>query len=287
MKYRMLWVDDSPDWVAPIRESVQEYLEELGFELVADLHTDGSAVTEHLANESVDLIAIDHKLKGSHGDKIIEAIREGDKYTEILFYTADENYRNVLPVQDGVYRAHRRDVETKLRGLIDLTLKRVQTPANMRGCVIAETADIEAILEDILVAHFGDSGGLFRARVLEKGIYDFDKKRQFLMGLIEDRIKACNVVLNGSGGDKVAAQKTKDEFEPLQDILKSFVTDVINTRNLLAHVKEQRDEDGRVVLKSSVIKGSITIDHDWCVKVRKDLAKQRKALEKLAGLPIS
>ncbi|MFA5343100.1 MAG: response regulator [Kiritimatiellia bacterium] len=286
MKYRMLWVDDSPEWVAPIRESVQEYLEELGFDLVADLHTDGSGVTDHLAKESVDLIAIDFKLKGSHGDKIIEAIRQSDKYTEILFYTADENYRAVLPVQDGVYRAHRRDVETKLRGLIALTLKRVQTPANMRGCVIAETADIEALLEDILVAQFADKGSLFRRRVLQKGIYDFGKKYQFVMGLIDDRLKACNVVLSGKGGDKVAEGDLKARLEPLQATLKEFEKEVIRTRNLLAHVKEQLDDQGRVTLKSTIIPGTITIDHAWCVKVRKDLSKQHKALKALTGIPI-
>ena len=288
MKYRVLWVDDSPEWVAPIRESINDYLEDLGFELEADLHQDGSRVLAHLAKAGVDLIAVDFKLKGNFGDKIIEAIRSSDKYTEILFYTADDDYLSVLPAQDGVYRAHRRDVETKLRRLIDLALKRVQSPENMRGVVIAKTTDLEAILEDILIAQFGAKGELFRCRVLNKGIYDFGKKYHFVMGLVGDRITACNVIINnGPDGEKRAAGEIKARLEPIQLILKDFEKDVINTRNLLAHVKEQIDEQGHVILKSTIIRGEITIDHEWCVRVRKCLARQRKAMEELKSIPIS
>jgi len=286
MKYRILWVDDSPAWAKTMTESVEDYLKDLGFDLDVQLHEDSSRVAEFLAKEDVDLIAVDYKLTGPHGDKIIEDIRKSDNFTEILFYTADDDYRNILKPQDGVYRAHRTAVDAKIRKLIELTLKRVQSPANMRGVVIAETTDIEALLEDILVAQFADKGDLFRCRVLDEGIYDFGKKYHFMMGLIKDRVKACNVVLSGKEGDKEAAGELKGRLEPLQATLKEFEKEVIHTRNLLAHVKEQRDDQGRVTLKSTFRPGAITIDHDWCVKVRKDLAKQRKALEELTGISI-
>lgn len=287
MKYRVLWVDDSPDWVAPIRESVKDYLEDLGFELVAGMHQDGSRVLEYLAQEEVDLIAVDYKLKGSFGDKIIEAIRNSDKFTEILFYTADDDYLNVLPPQDGVFRANRRDVEAKLRNLIGLALKRFQSPANMRGVVIAKTTDLEAILEEILVAQFGDKGGLFRDRVLhKKGIYDIDKKWALLMGLIKDKITAYNILIAGPDGDKASAIADKTKLDRLQLILSKFDKEVIHTRNILAHVKEQRDGNGRVMLKSINTSGEITIDHDWCVRIRKTLAAHRIALEELSGFSL-
>lgn len=286
MQYEILWIDDSPEWVAPMQDSIKDYLDDLGLGLIVDLFPDWKGATAHLDKHDPDLIAVDYNLQGLKGDEVVTHIRDKNKFTEILFYTADEDYTKVLQAQDGVYRTSRTGFDDKVRKLIDLTLKRVQLPAIMRGLVIAETTDIEALIEDILVAQFAAKGDLFRARVLDRGIYDFGKKYQFLMGVIDDRVKACNVVLNGGEGDKTKAADLKARLDPLQATLKGFDKDVIRTRNILAHVKEQSDNQGRAFLKSTVVPGSITVDHTWCVQVRKDLAKHRKALEEFAAIPV-
>lgn len=237
MQYQILWVEDRPDWFGPMSESIGEYLTELGFEPVIPLCSDWEGVAKHLASQNVDLIAVDYNLKGIKGDEIVENIRENENFIEILFYTADENWRETLPPHDGVYRASRNDVEDKMRRLIALTLKRVQSPANMRGVVIAETTDLEALIEEILVAHFGEKGKVFQDRVLREEGFTFGKKYQLLMGLLGDRIKVCNVALNSGGKKDEATADLLARLKPLHETLGEFDKTVIWTRNVLAHTR--------------------------------------------------
>lgn len=275
MKYEMLWIDDSPAWVDPMKESIAEYLDELGLNLEVALFPDWRGATTYLDGHDPDPIAVDYNLSELKGDEVVEHIRDKNKFTEILFYTAEEDYTNVLRAQDGVYRTPRAGFDDKVRKLIGLTLKRVQLPAIMRGLVIAETTDLEATIEDVLVQHFGEKGALFRERVLRVPfLYTFKTKYDLLAGLLGDQIKSCNVALNGGGTKDPAVQVRLDQLKKYKAILDVFNAEVVEVRNTLAHVKEDTDAQGRVTLKSIRKDGAtIVIDHEWCVKIRKDLAK--------------
>lgn len=91
LKYNILWVEDAEDWVASVEDSIQEIVEEYGFEFSKRLI---SGKEENIDYNEYDLILMDFNLNNTTGDKIIKDIRDLNVLTDVVFYS--ENSSKIL-----------------------------------------------------------------------------------------------------------------------------------------------------------------------------------------------
>jgi len=284
LNYNILWIDDTPKWVESIKPTLSEHFDDLGYRLVINLVKNGANIVEAIKNPELDLIIVDYQLPKVTGKDLIETIRKKHVLVEIVFYSQAGNPKDKFDTApDGVYFTSREDAEERITAVIDLTLKKAQDINNIRGLVIAETIDLEAKLGDVLVHCFGDQGALFRERLLDPdlALFDFGGKDKLLQGILKDKIKELNKKIadgKGSENDRTLVTALKE----LKAVYKLFTEEVIHPRNTMAHVEKSIDDNGKCILKSRV-KGhrAICVDHDWCIKARKDLIKHMNNLDQI------
>lgn len=284
LDYNILWIDDTPKWVESIETPLKEHCDELGYRLKVMLEKNGANILEAIKNPELDLIIVDFQLPKVTGKELIETIRKKHVLVEIVFYSQAGNPKDKFATPpDGVYFTSREDAEERITAVIDLTLKKAQDINNIRGLVIAETIDIETKLGDVLVRCFGDNGILFRERLLDPdmALFDFGKKDRLLQGILKDKIAELNKqIAEGKGNEK--DKKLVSVLKELKETYKLFPDEVIHPRNTMAHVEKQWDENGKCILKSRV-KGHrpICVDHEWCIKARKDFIKHTENLDQM------
>ena len=97
LEYNILWIDnDIDEYIANGEvESIRSFLNELGFESNIETVDDEANLDNFIFKHKYDLIISDFNLNATTGDVIIQEIRENKRFsTEILFYSAKNNFRN-------------------------------------------------------------------------------------------------------------------------------------------------------------------------------------------------
>lgn len=178
LKYKILWIDDTPEWVELKIDEVRSYLSEFGFDLEYDIKTS----YKDIDFTQYDILAIDYSLSGDeNGVEAMKLVRAEDVYTEILFYSQDgegalreEMKKNSI---DGVYCAYRQDSIDRLKKLIDTTIRKTQEINNLRGLVMAEVSEIDKLIKLILLKlSWTEEHFLDRHKKIEK-FHDDEKKK--------------------------------------------------------------------------------------------------------------
>jgi hypothetical protein len=111
----------------------------------------------------------------------------------------------------------------------------------------------------------------------------FGGKHKLLQGILKDKITELNKkVADGKSSEK--DQTLVAALKELKAIYKLFPEEVIHPRNTMAHVEKSWDENGKCILKSRIKKHRpICVDHEWCIKARKDLIKHMDNLFSVEG----
>ena len=278
LKYEILLFEDDSDYVIAIKDLLEDYLDDLGFELVLNVD-EGDKFDELITKDDWDLILMDYNLKSSRkGDELIRRIRDNEFYTEIIFYSEDSKFDRDLrsDLIDGVFFARGRDsLREKVKKVIKLTLKKNQDVNNMRGLVIAETIDIETKMDDLILSYFGSPEDEIRKvfeKILEPNFVGFttSKKYEFINKICKQR----KVTLNEKREDVIYLTKLHNEFKKIDD-------DIIEIRNILAHTVENPDNKNTLISKINKNNLTINVDYDWCIKTRKDIIKHSENLDEL------
>ncbi|MBV5283371.1 MAG: hypothetical protein JZU53_13155 [Paludibacter sp.] len=291
LEYRILWVEDNKSWYETTKELFTDTLDELGFRLVSKKCENIDEVKAEISKnwlKEYDLLLVDFTLKNSEsGDKIIEFIRgiqEQPILTDIIFYSsAVENVRESMHKLglEGVYSADRNEIDTKFDLVVNTTIKKVQDINNMRGLVMAEVAELDNKMIDLLKRYvdglkseqkqeFIDKRKKRVLESLEKMINDFTDISE--VSIFEHRdfntyhkwMSVKNLVKNIDDKDI----KTK---------LNEYEKEIIQKRNKLAHVKEITGENGERTLAD----GDFIFNDEICREIRKDLQKHAENFEKI------
>ena len=278
LKYEILLFEDDSDYVIAIKDLLEDYLDDLGFELVLNVD-EGDKFDELITKDDWDLILMDYNLKSSRkGDELIRRIRDNEFYTEIIFYSEDSKFDRDLrsDLIDGVFFARGRDsLREKVKKVIKLTLKKNQDVNNMRGLVIAETIDIETKMDDLILSYFGSPEGEMRKvfkKILEPNFVGFTTKKKY--DLINKICKERKTTLNNKQENVNLLIELWNEFKKIED-------EIIETRNILAHTVESSEYKNTLISEINKNNTTIYVDYDWCIKTRKDIIKHSENLEKL------
>ena len=300
IEYHILWFEDQVRWLNSIKSRLSNFLEDLGFELIVTKEINGDNVDELLKKidnkqMDVDLILMDFKLSSNDkGNVLIDKIRKNELFTEIIFYSQSGDVRNEVNNLEGVYFSDRRTFFNKTTKVINNSIKKIQDVNNMRGLVIAETSELDVKLMDIIINFLKKDNKKLSDKKKEEILKKLIKNRtQRLKSLEKINISKADDLYNGlESYDKLRAvfrlikhrhnETRKDTFISYTNILSNYKKQVMDIRNILAHVKEDTDKKGNKILKST-LKGyeNFIFNEDMCIKIRKNLIKHSENLENI------
>ena len=163
--FRILWIDD--DWLneeTKIRlkqekDAILQSLEADYFEGILELNPWTLDTSEPFPydSEHYDLFIVDFNIWDKNGLDYIKWIRESCKYADIIFYSKDSIQEKILNYLKGwndflewVFIANRDELGMKFEDLLKLIDRKVNNLYSMRGLVLAETAELDYILSEII-----------------------------------------------------------------------------------------------------------------------------------------
>lgn len=275
--FSILWVDDNKDFVESLRPQLNKWIDDHGLSLTIHWRSGEAGVYADLIKHEVELIVLDYQLKGGKkGDAIISEIRDKGFFEDIIFYTTGAVPNDMFAVPpDGVFFVARGDAKDRIKDLIGVKIRRASDLATLRGWIVADAIELEAIMGRVLAKCFKDMEVLFRDRVLvEEGMFDFGKKHKILNGILKDQI----AILNKNQPKSQALPK----LQACKKILDEFPKEIIEVRNALAHQMAEITETGHKKIKTKTKEAKeIVITPEQCVAIRKNV---RKHLENLLSL---
>ena len=287
--------DDANDLAQNALGELEEFLTEKGFSLKRNVPTDiSTGAIESLAQlggAEVDLVIIDYMLGANapDGSAAAATFRRLMPYTDIIFYSSSPSGELLRKLADekvaGVFVANRTDnLGETLVGIAQTIIGKAVDLTHMRGIALAEVADMDVILEDILVRAFTSPHSeiaLAASRTLLK-LVDSGKERvqkleghqaaneiltvvkSNLMFTLADKYRALTRVATAVGlGERIKILKSQN---------------IIDKRNLLAHAREVAGKGGTPTLKSIKDGNEIEIDDAWMTVLRNELRDHRLAL---------
>ena len=280
LAFQLLVVDDQPDDLRSAVSILQEHLDSKGFDLVrTDLPAPSGPDWDAILNQgrSYDLVMVDYNLSQSEmGDVAAKRLRAALPYTDIIFYSAErrtELLRLLAEQQvEGVFVAHRQELDDPLVGLADAVIGKAVDLNHMRGIAMAEVAEMDLLMEELLVPVFQldhpDIGAVAKKTVKQLKSSMNDESKRLCRNLEKGGLSA--VVSDGRvftlyhkyiALQRLARLLPDAHLAPKLKMLKSFQDDIMQNRNLLAHIKEDSGGNGNVVLRSTRPDGeSLIID---------------------------
>ena len=299
LEFRLLVVDDEPDYIGEAVEILSEHLETLGFYLKKNYATDftESGLRDLTRNQGkeFDLVMVDYRLGSENIDGAVAAsqLRRDLRYTDMVFYSSDSSVELhaelVKESVSGVFVETRDNLSDALTGLADTVIGKAVDLDHMRGIAMAEVAEMDVTMEETLWGAFqtaDDQWGNVKERTIEKLKESMIKNKERLNEYLSNG-GLEEIVTDGRLFTSVHKIRAVIRFArclpntPSQEleVLAKYQNEVIEKRNLLAHAKEYTNDTGDKILRSiKRDKNGTVIDENWMVDFRNELRKHRNAL---------
>jgi len=299
LDFRLLVIDDQPNEIEDAIEMLRMDLEEKGFRLQVQIAEEISVkgIDDYCRAEgrNIDLAIVDYMLGADdiNGALAASTVRRRLKYTDIIFYSTSSKSELAEQIGghvDGVFLASRgNDFDDVLRGIADTIVGKAVDLNHMRGIAIAEAAEMDLLMEEILEKAFASKNPAFVAKGPDRLASLVENERANLLKL-ERRVEKGDVVAivtdNAVFGStykwqavtklaELALRKGDDACK----IFAGYNAEVIAKRNLLAHARAFGD-DGMTASLQAIRPGQANevIDEAWMITFRSQLTAQRAAL---------
>lgn len=300
LHYKILWIDDQiEDYIdMGIKSELETYIDSLGFISTVECFENGNLAEESIKTIKYDLILSDYNIEGANeqGDVLIQKIRDGGVFTEVLFYSAQPDfdtiaknlYRDRVSFFSLIGDESFKGFKEKTIKLIDHTVSKIQELNNIRGLVMAETSELDNIVEDILSAFLSnksDQSDELRKYILEIIVASSDSNLKAAnklgelgnLELVKSRIfdadkksRAINKLLE-------ILKLTEQQFT---DFYKNYKTDVLDSRNDLAHAKSDViDGIEYLIISRKDGEHPIKFNQEACIQIRMNLRKHSEILK--------
>jgi len=296
LKFYLLWFENENEWIDSKIDSIKEIIEEHGFEWVPPKICKNEE--EFTGNyDEYDMVLMDYALTqgrtdGKTGANVIKSIRSKECLTTILFYSqyGEKKLREEIANRflDGIFCADREGFLEKFEDLFVSSIKKIEDVNNLRGLVMAETADLEGTKEEIIDLY--DSISCPKKKEITKEILSNvrnsnDSTKKFLDSKSEDSPFKEILHLLDLYKKSTIVHKINSRGESICDFLhEKFDEEIIQKRNLLAHVKEkiiENDSGKEIILESEKSGKKLIFSQEEAKKIRKAICNYKKELEKL------
>jgi len=303
LEYRILWLDDQIDAFIEDEhiEDLKQYLIDEGFEPEINTVSNHKEFFSKLDND-YDLILTDYHMDDLNGDEVVRRIR-GNEYsifTEILFYSARADLVDAAKIkidrisflETAGKGDHEELVIEKVKELIGLTIKKFHDIVVMRGMIMNETSELDAMQIEILKNY-----------IENREPTDYQAMKVAILQAIETQFtqKLDLIKRNWKSRDNGFKKLMKDNFVfsstykimtmseilnelNIEDFSNEYKEEIINIRNKFAHAKLEikKGENGRVLKKYFKYRDDgIEFNDELCRTIRVNIKKHKNNLEKL------
>lgn len=304
LEYNILWIDnDIQEYIDNGEvDSLNSYLEELGFEPNIVTVEDEADLDNHIYSYKYDLIISDFNLNATTGDRIIEKIRDEKGFsTEILFYSAKSNFRDDpavierLAFMDRItFHSSRDTFLDKVEKLIKLTLDKLLELNATRGLITAATSELDVEIEEvvmILVENQGKNDDDLKKIVTDKAFTPLQNRLDSFWNNYDtfqnyfhkiDAVKKWEIFR-----DLLKPLKSQTDIAAFLESNKTYQDQVIKIRNQFAHAKAIINGQGASALKGQLGGDDFEFTEQNCVVIRKNLIHHKRNIEKLKQVLIN
>lgn len=299
LEFALLVVDDVPDNVEQAINILDDHLNTKGFSLerkiAGDLSEQGVQELARSQGSNYDLVMVDYNLgqDGRDGALVAHQLRRELPYVDMVFYSSISVSQLLAHLAayevSGVFAERREDLGDALAGLADTVIGKAVDLNHMRGIAMAEVAEMDVLMERTLARVFRpDNEQIQAARErtiarLREGMNGNLQRFQELLdegglpSVVRDDL-LFSLAKKYQAIRRVARLLPEERRQGL-DALGSYDEDIIQKRNLLAHVREESNEDGTAILRSiGHNQDAVTIDEEWMSGFRHNLREHMSAL---------
>ena len=299
LEFVLLIIDDAPDNVEQAISILGDHLTAKGFslkqEVAVDLSEQGVQELARSQGRNYDLVMVDYNLgqDGRDGALVAQQLRRELLYVDMVFYSSISVSQLLayLAAHEvaGVFAERREDLGDALIGLADTVIGKAVDLNHMRGIAMAEVAEMDVLMGQTLVRIFQeDDEQVIAARNrtiarLREGMTESAERLQRrlddggLPAVVNDSLLFS--LANKYQAIRRVARDLQEELQDEMGIVESYNEDIIQNRNMLAHVREDSREDGKIVLLSmGRDRQEVVIDEEWMSEFRQKLQSHRAAL---------
>ena len=282
LDYKILWVEDEVEYLESFPMGrIEAHISGRGFEPTVTKRSSSEDVKRVVNKDEFDLLIVDFNITNDeyHGSDLIQAIRDNNCLTEVVFYSASGVDRlRAAAVEanlEGVYFSTKSPdvLVRKITDLFDLTVRKVLDVNNMRGIVMAGVAELDQALLKIINAKHArlstEDQLKLRKRLVEHSLPNAKQLAELAISFPADEVKKLEASLSRIAEHDPAgldvlfdrhfeSGKRVDTLEGLckrYDYLKQYKSELIDLRkllkwrNALAHQIPSLVEDGAMSFK--------------------------------------
>ena len=297
--FKLLVIDDQPDEIGESIELLKLALADSGFELAVkiaeDLSVAGIDAICAAEGRNIDLAIVDYRLgeKDLDGALAAHTIRRRLKFTDIVFYSSSPKAELAKQLAeraiDGVFLSVRADLDEALWGVAETIIGKAVDLNHMRGIAMAEVADLDVQMEELLEQALSSPNAAMIAKGKERiaKLLENEGLRVQSLEKLAGTSAPVDLVTNSTifGSTykwravlslaNILPNKPKDALVTFE----LFDKEILENRNMLAHARSISD-DGTVASLKSIRRGQqpITIDNAWMIDFRTKLLSQKNAL---------
>ncbi len=307
LNYKILWIDDQiEDYIdMGIKSELEIYVDSLGFIPTVECFENGNLAEQSIQETKYDLILSDYNIEGGdeQGDILIQKIRDGGVFTEILFYSAQPDfdeiaknlYRDRVSFYSLIGDESFKGFKDKAFKLINHTVEKLQELNSIRGLVMSETSELDNTVEEILLSfltteneHSQSLKDYISKMIVDSAKSNLKKAEKFKelepQEMIKSRIfdadkksRAINKMVSLVGADG----------EKFENFYANYKADVLDTRNDLAHAKSDViDGVEYLIIHRKGVEHPEKFNQEQCIAIRKNLRKHRDLLRTIRELII-
>jgi len=274
LEFNVLWFENQPDGIKTQIEEVEEYIQSDGFIPRINIEIDASNLDELIRSQGLydeyDLVVVDYDLGNSeqNGDFVAQKVRLGFGFTDIIFYSGKTpaDLRALINAKqiDGVYCATRGpQLVEKIISHIGQMVRRLSRLEGMRGLAMATVGKCDDELRSFLrhvYAAADDGRKELMVSELDKLVQSATSnagKKYAELDSFDSRLHSRSVTSFHLQKFALNLLRKKDGYKDVRSLLSRYDPEVLERRNILGHVLEERTDAGWVL--SSIRGTSITI----------------------------
>lgn len=305
INYNILWFENDEGWLRQAVKGISNLLDDYGFILNENSQKDGSNIETLISSIQskkldIDMIFMDFKLSGNiNGEKLIETIRSRNLYTEILFYSMDENVKQIIENAygsiEGIYYSGRDNFRQKAKEVIWHTIKKVEDVESMRGLIMGATSEIENLMKEITLEYIEVCDLEIKNSIaqpifekVEESIREKSEKHsEFYQKMNIKKLVKDNTMFDAEK-KALTIQAIINKLqhpELIEHQGESFyksITPLFTTRNKFGHCKVIINDKGIRVLQSPEPIEEFTDEN--CIEIRKKLIIHLELINKIKSL---
>ena len=274
MKFKIIWIDDSKDWIRSIQEEIEGIFYSYKFVPEIKLHQEPESASKLILSTYTDLILVDYNFsEDMKGDLFIKQLREQRCFAHVVFYSQELANLKVLEEDKHFLDVtHRSNILTMLERVADQAYRKYKHPAFMRGLLLSEFIDLENLMEDLIVQCFKGEGKYFRESIIEKGgeSFSLERKKKFITRLITDAKQANNPI--------------KSKLDKISFTGNQFNKKIVERRNVLAHAHLKYNDSGKITLPLPSDSPDVDFNEDWFCETREYIHSFKNKIRDLHDL---